>query len=124
MPVMPARPRSCLRAVCVHRAPAGDAAPDGSRPDRNDLGSTHRSRGSDSWINGPWFHGVGYRRLAGQSSMAGDVCGGAIAHGRCIATAMVMEAGPDSKARIGRIKNEVKAIFRGRKIVIDAEFKL
>ena len=87
-------------------------------------GKFHRSRGSDSWINGPWFHDAGYRGLTGQSAMAGDVCGGAIAHGRCIETAMVMEAGPDSKARIGTIKNEVKAILQGRKIVIDAEFKL
>lgn len=54
-----------------------------------------------------------------QSTMAGHDCDGGYAHGRCIETAMVMEAGPDSMARIGIIEIEVKGVFLLRKIVIE-----
>lgn len=87
-------------------------------------GKFHRSRGSDRGIGWPWQHGADDAGLVSQSPMAGNVCGGAGAHGRCIETAMVMEAGPDSQARIGRFKTEVKDVLRGQKIVIEGQFNL
>lgn len=48
--------------------------------------------------------------------MAGHDCDGGFAHGRCIETAMVMEAGPDSVPRLGCAKIEVKGIFYREKL--------
>jgi hypothetical protein len=56
----------------------------------------------------PWLLHNG---LVIQSTVAGYDCDGDFAHGRCIETAMVMEAGPDSAPRLGGAKIEVKGIF-------------
>lgn len=61
----------------------------------------------------PWLLHNG---LVIQSTVAGHDCDGGFAHGRCIETAMVMEAGPDSVPRLGGAKIEVKGIFDHKKL--------
>jgi hypothetical protein len=57
-----------------------------------------------------------HKGLEIQSTVAGHDCDGGFAHGRCIETAMVMEAGPDSAPRLGGAKIEVKGIFYREKL--------